>query len=159
MTLDPRSFRNALGSFATGVTIVTGRNQDNEPVGATVSSFNSVSLDPPLVLFSLDNKSATLAPLQETGRCLVNVLADTQEDLSNKFAVSGAASWDGIEYDTWDSGCPALPGSLAQFECTVFATHPGGDHVIFVAQVERFETMEGGRPLLFHGGRYGRLAD
>ncbi len=157
MTFDPRSFRNALGSFATGVTIITGLTRDGDPVGATVSSFNSVSLDPPLILFSLDHKSETLGPLKETGRCLVNVLAEGQEDISNKFAVSGAASWDGIEYDTWDSGCPVLPGAIAHFDCTVFATHPGGDHVIFVGQVERFETVEGVRPLLFHGGRYGKL--
>jgi len=159
MTFDPRSFRDALGFFATGVTIVTGRNRDNDPIGATVSSFNSVSLDPPLVLFSLDHNSETLAPLKETGRCLINVLSEGQEDLSNKFAKSGAVSWEGVDYQTWDSGCPVLPGALASFECSVFATHPGGDHEIFVAQVERFETDGDGRPLLFHGGRYGRLAD
>jgi flavin reductase (DIM6/NTAB) family NADH-FMN oxidoreductase RutF len=159
MTFDPRNFRDALGSFATGVTIVTGRNRDNVPVGATVSSFNSVSLDPPLVLFSLDQNSETLGPLKETGQCLINVLAEGQEDLSNKFAKSGAISWEGVDFQTWDTGCPVLLGSLANFECTVFATHPGGDHEIFVAQVKRYKTNGEGRPLLFHGGRYGRLAD
>lgn len=159
MSFDPIKFRNALGAFATGVTIVTGLDQTGAPVGATVSSFNSVSLDPPLILFSLDHKSETLQPLKDTGRCLVNVLAEEQQDLSNKFAVSGKASWDDVEFETWDSGCPVLPGALAHFECSVFATHPGGDHVIFIGQVERYEISDNGKPLLFHGGRYGRLAD
>ncbi len=158
MTFDQRDFRNSLGSFATGVTIVTGRNGDGEPVGATVSSFNSVSLDPPLVLFSLDYKSETLEPLKSSGRCLINVLSEDQEELSNNFAKSGSISWEGVDFETWDSGCPVLPGSLANFECSVFATHPGGDHLIFVGQVERYQTTEGKRPLLFFGGRYGRLA-
>ncbi len=159
MTFDQNDFRQSLGSFATGVTIVTGRNNGGDPVGATVSSFNSVSLDPPLILFSLDYKSETLEPLKETGRCIVNVLSEGQEQLSNNFAKSGAVSWEGVDFETWDSGCPVLPGALANFECSVFATYPGGDHLIFVGQVERYETSDGGRPLLFYGGRYGRLAD
>lgn len=159
MIFNQHDFRTSLGSFATGVTIVTGRSRGGDPVGATVSSFNSVSLDPPLILFSLDYKSETLKPLEETGRCMVNVLSEDQQRLSDTFAKSGAVSWDGVEFETWDSGCPLLPGSLAHFECSIFATHPGGDHMIFVGRVERYEISDGGRPLLFYGGRYGRLAD
>ena len=158
MTFDPRSFRNALGCYATGVTIVSGLSATTgRPVGSTVNSFASVSLDPPLVLFSLitgNNSAEHFAP----GRPFaVNVLAADQIHLSNHFAKSFDDKWNGIPHDIWDTGAPIVPGAVSNFEGLVTANHDGGDHVIIVGRVQRMAcSAEEGTPppLLYYRGRY-----
>lgn len=154
-----RHFRNALSMFATGVAVITAPRAEGAPIGITVASFNSVSLDPPLILFSVDRRCQSLAELCASPRYAVNVLAEGQHHLSDRFAKANSGKWDGIEFCTHD--CDAhvlLPESLATFECEPFAQHDGGDHVIFVGRVVRHNVQaDGGRPLIFFGGKYRAL--
>ncbi len=154
MGLDQRAYRDALGCFATGVTVVTTWSAAGRPVGITVNSFNSVSLDPPLVLFCLGRASACLEDLLACGRFAVNVLRDDQTALSRRFASGATDKWRGIDYRVEDGGCPILPEALARFECEVETTYEGGDHTIVVGRVLRFGHAAEGEPLLFVRGRY-----
>lgn len=157
--VDPRAFRNALGAFATGVTIITTRGLKGEPVGNTVSSFNSVSLDPPLILWSLNRRAFSLKAYLAADHFAVNVLREGQEELSRRFSASLGEKWAGIDHETWETGCPILPGALAIFECKIAYTYQGGDHVIFLGEVIRFDHDPSGKPLIFWGGSYHRTAD
>lgn len=157
MEMDPKDLRRALGCFATGVTVVTGLGAEGEKLGVTASSFNSVSLDPPLVLFSLNRRAHSMPHFLDSGHFAVNVLREGQEELSNRFATPLADKWDGIDYEIWDFGCPILNGALAVFECQTQYTYDGGDHVIFVGAVERMRADPDGHPLLFYCGRYQSL--
>ena len=154
MSLDSREFRDALGCFATGITIITAKGQRDEVVGFTASSFNAVSLDPPLILFSLGRKSYSLRAFLSTDYFAVNVLREGQEALSNRFAKALGDKWAGIEFETWDAGCPILKDALANFECKTRYTHEGGDHVIFVGEVVRMSADLDGKPLLYYRGGY-----
>jgi len=154
---DIREFRNALGGFATGVTIITTVDHDGNPVGLTASSFNWVSKDPPLILFSLDKSAYSLAAFTNYRHFAVNVLREGQEGLSNRFAASLGDKWTGIEHSVWDSGCPILEDCLASFECQIRNTYDGGDHMIFVGEVLKLFSQSEGRPLVFHRGRYWTL--
>lgn len=158
MTLaDAAEFRSALGSFVTGVTIVTACDSAGCDVGVTANSFNSVSLDPPMVLWSLARKSSSLAAFEAATHFAVHILAADQEELSNRFAKSGADKFAGVEIARGAGGAPLLPGAAAQFECRTAFCHDGGDHVIFVGEVEAFSRSER-PPLVFHGGRYALAA-
>ncbi len=150
---DPREFRKALGSFATGVTIITTRAADGTPVGLTVNSFNSVSLNPPLVLWSLENASLSLAVFRDAPHWAVHVLASDQEELSGRFARRGATKFSGLALEEGVGGIPLLTGCSARFQCRNAFQYDGGDHVIFVGEVEHFDRSEVA-PLVFHGGRY-----
>ena len=152
--MDHRAYREALGCFATGITVVTGVSREGELLGFTANSFNSVSLDPPLVLFNLDRKAYSLKPFVESGRFAVNVLREGHEALSVTFARTDKDKWNGVPYTTWDTGCPILEDTLAAFECRTRATYDGGDHVIFVGEVMRMWSDPCGQPLLFFRGRY-----
>ena len=156
--LDPRAFREHLGCFATGVTIITALGARGQMLGITANSFNSVSLDPPLVLFSLDRRAYSLWDFLSTGHFAVNVLAEEQAELSTRFARSMTDNWSGVEWQTWDHGCPILAGCHANFECSIAYTYAGGDHVIFVGQVERMACDPAKAPLLFYRGGYRHLA-
>ena len=149
-----RELRNALGCFATGVTVVTGVAPGGELLGFTANSFNSVSLDPPLVLFSLDRSAYSLPSFEETDCFAVNVLHRGQEHLSVRFATTDPDKWQGVAYTTWSTGCPILEDTLASFECRTRATYDGGDHVIFVGEVTHLEARREGHPLIFFRGRY-----
>lgn len=153
---DLRAFRDALGCFATGVTIVTTRAPDGAPVGFTANSFSSVSLDPPLVLFSLHRQALSLAAFQAAPGFAINVLREDQGALSTRFASPAGDKWGDIAHRSGESGSPLLEEALARFDCVRHAVHEGGDHLIFVGRVLRFEAREG-RPLLFCRGRYGAL--
>lgn len=155
---DGRLFRRVLGLFPTGVTIVTTWDADGQPVGATVSSFNSVSLDPPLVLFSLARNMACCEAFAAGGPLAIHVLGDAQEDLSNRFARGGADKWADLAYGAGEHGAPLLAGTLATFECRPYAQYPGGDHTIFVAEVKQLRFRDGS-PLVFSAGGYRRLAE
>ena len=158
MVDDKRKFRNALGHFATGVAVITTRVDDKDPIGITVNSFSSVSLEPPLILWSLDTKSDTL-PIFSTVSCFtVNILREDHRDISNRLAQQGDHSLDGLLLRSGDNGCPALEDALAHFECEVYARHEAGDHIIILGRVTHFEYSEDGRPLLYHRGGYQGLA-
>ena len=146
-------FRAALGTFATGVTIVTTRNRAGEDIGLTANSFNSVSLDPPMVLWSLARKSLSLPAFLESGHFAVHVLAATQEDLSVTFATRGADKFAGLAVTRGAGGIPLLPGCSAVFQCRTAFNYEGGDHVIFVGEVQEFDHFDRA-PLVFHSGRY-----
>ena len=157
---DARAFRDTLGAFATGVTVVTLAGVDGEdPIGVTVSSFNSVSLDPPLVLFSIDKSSYSLPYFESATHYAVNVLAEDQEAVSNRFALSSSDKWRGIDFEIWETGAPVLENTLAVFECAAHHQYDGGDHVIFVGRVLRMASLPDARPLLYVRGHYTRLAD
>lgn len=158
---DAAHFRHALSQFATGVTVVTTRSEGGpgKPafVGVTASSFNSVSLDPPLILFSVDRRSLSLGDLAGAGGYAVNVLDETQQHLSNCFAKANGDKWGWRAGAADDDGAVLLPDALATFECEPYAQYDGGDHVIFVGRVTRHRARSEGRPLIFFGGRYRTL--
>ncbi|SEH36987.1 flavin reductase family protein [Magnetospirillum fulvum] len=155
MSLDPRSFRKALGSFASGVTVITAIDPRVDlPVGVTVSAFSSLSLDPPLVLFCLGQTGSCVSAIEAAGRFAVNILADDQRDLSARFAGPVEDRWRDLAWEALPGGAPALPGALTVLGCTVTRTVPGGDHLIFIGEVETIRSREGARPLIYHGGAY-----
>ncbi|MDP2825196.1 MAG: flavin reductase family protein [Sulfuritalea sp.] len=154
---DRRTFRNALGEFATGVTVVTARGADGQPIGVTVNSFASVSLEPPLVLWSLGLQSSALAVFESCRHYAVNIMAADQAEFSQRFAQSQSDRFAGIELKVGAGGTPLLPGCCAWFECRNEMRYPGGDHLIFVGYVESFHRQEK-PPLIFHRGRYRSLA-
>jgi flavin reductase (DIM6/NTAB) family NADH-FMN oxidoreductase RutF len=158
-TIDPRELRNALGSFATGVTIVTTRTADGRNVGLTCNSFASVSLNPPLVLWSLVNHSSNLTAFQECSHFTVNVLGHEQGDLAMKFARSGDDKFADVSWKPGLGGAPILAGCVAHFQCRSADRYYGGDHVIFLGAVEAFAHVPDA-PLIFSRGKFGAfLAD
>ena len=160
MLFDTRRFRNALGRFPTGVVIVTAVAPDGARIGMTVSSFNSVSLDPPLVLFSVHRQALAFRVWQKIGRYAINILNEEQETLSNQFARAKGEKWDGVMPLSGATGVPIMPNACAVFECQAHARHDGGDHEIFVGRVlEIHESpVSRGRPLVFFEGSYRQLA-
>jgi len=147
-------FRAALGMFATGVTIVTARGTDGTLVGLTANSFNSVSLSPPLVLWSLARASGAMPTLDAGSHYAINVLAADQKELAERFASRRADRFDGVSFRDGVAGAPLLEGAAAVFECFNRSRYEEGDHVIFVGEVERCTHREGAPPLLFHGGHF-----
>lgn len=152
---DARAFRNALGHYPTGVAIITTLTPAGAHTGLTVNSFTSVSLDPPLVLFCLGNRSSLLAAFEQAGHFAINVLAKGQQALSNRFAKPASNTWEGVKHRTSEHGCALLTGVLGHFECARYAAYPGGDHLILVGEVLRFEATTAGEPLAFFQGSYG----
>jgi flavin reductase (DIM6/NTAB) family NADH-FMN oxidoreductase RutF len=153
-TFSAQEFRTALGMFATGVTIVTARAADGSLVGLTANSFNSVSLAPPLVLWSLSRAAASLSAFSNGSHYAINVLAADQKALAERFALRGADRWSGVAFGDGIGGAPLLHGAAATFECFNRSRYEEGDHVIFVGEVERCSHRSGASPLLFHGGRF-----
>jgi enoyl-CoA hydratase/carnithine racemase/flavin reductase (DIM6/NTAB) family NADH-FMN oxidoreductase RutF len=150
-SFDPKTYRDALGQFATGVTIITARDADNRPVGVTANSFNSVSLDPPLILWSLAKTSRSMPAFEQAADFAVHILASDQDALSNRFASRSADKFAGL--DIGDDGPPLLDGCTARFRCKTRHSYEGGDHIIFVGEVMGFEHDEK-PPLLYHNGDY-----
>ena len=147
-------FRAALGMFATGVTIVTARGADGAPVGLTANSFNSVSLAPPLVLWSLARRAGSMPHFERGSHYAINILAADQHGLAERFASKAADRFDGVVFSDGAGGAPILEGSAAVFECFNRSRYEEGDHVIFVGEVERCAWRAGAQPLIYHGGRY-----
>jgi len=147
-------FRAALGMFATGVTIVTARDADGRRFGLTANSFNSVSLSPPLVLWSLSRRAAALPAFAAGSHYAINVLAADQRALADRFAARGDDRFDGVALRECLCGAPKIEGAVAVFECFNRSRYEEGDHVIFVGEVEHCESRPGAAPLIFHGGRY-----
>ncbi len=157
MEIDPRAFRNAMGCFATGVTVAAAMAQDGQPAGVTVSSFTSVSLTPPLVLFCLDKQTSCLEVFKKASHFALNVLTDGQRDLSNRFASKIADKWSGIAYHKTPSGQPALPECLAVYDCQREAVHEMGDHLVFVGRIVHLACDENRRPLVYFRGNYAEI--
>jgi flavin reductase (DIM6/NTAB) family NADH-FMN oxidoreductase RutF len=147
-------FRAALGMFATGVTIVTARGADGLPVGLTANSFNSVSLEPPLVLWSLARRAGSMPAFERGSHYAINILAADQHALAERFAAKAADRFADLAYHEGAGGAPILEGAAAVFECFNRSRYEEGDHVIFVGEVERCSWRAGAAPLIFHGGRY-----
>jgi flavin reductase (DIM6/NTAB) family NADH-FMN oxidoreductase RutF len=157
--LTPTAFRDALGSFATGVAIVTARNAGAEPIGMTMSSFNSVSLDPPLVLFSVDRKALSFAEMCAARGYAINVLGRPQQHLSARFSRSREDKWADVAHSPGFGDAPVLADVLAHFECKPYAQYDGGDHVIFVCEVVRASRSSNDEePLIFYRGKYHTIA-
>ncbi|MFO1271128.1 MAG: flavin reductase family protein [Rubrivivax sp.] len=156
--ITPRTLRNALGRFATGVTIITCLDAQGERVGLTANSFNALSLEPPLVLWSLRRQSPSLAAFEAASHWVVNVLAETQVELSRRFASAVADKFERGPWTPGLGGAPVLAGAAAVFECERHALHDGGDHRLFVGRVRRL--ADGAlAPLLFHSGHYRMLGE
>ena len=147
-------FRAALGMFATGVTIVTARSSTGELVGLTANSFNSVSMAPPLVLWSLARSATSMHAFSTGSHYAINILGADQQDLALRFASRDADRFAGVDFVVGVAGAPLLAGAAATFECFNRSRYEEGDHVIFVGEVERCTQRTGASPLLFHGGKF-----
>ena len=155
---DSVHFRQALSQFATGVTVITTRLADGSFRGLTASSFNSVSLDPPLVLWSLGTGANSLPIFSGNSHYVINVLSADQAHLAKLFSTRTEDPWDSAEYELSRTGQPILKGCTAWFECHNRSRYPEGDHVIFVGEVEHCE-FAGNAPLVFHGGKFRGLLE
>jgi len=154
--IDADTFRSVLGRFASGVTIVTACDAQGVDHGMTVSAFCSLSLDPPMVLFCVDHAASMYETLLGHPRCAVSILSSNQEAYSRRFADQDNERFDGIAYSRGESGVVLLDNALAHLECRLVAHHEGGDHTVFIAQVDRAEPRHG-RPLLYYRGGYAQL--
>ncbi|MES3001815.1 MAG: flavin reductase [Pseudomonadota bacterium] len=154
-SVEGRALRDAFGSFATGVTIVTTSGPQGD-IGLTANSFSSVSLDPPMVLWSLAKTSTSADAFRSNAHFAVHILSADQEALSARFATKGIDRFGGLELDRGPGGVPMLPDCMARFTCKLAYQYEGGDHVIFVGEILDFR-HSASKPLVFHGGRYGML--
>lgn len=157
MSLDAAAFRKALAQFASGVTVVTTRDAAGRALGLTVSAFCSVSLHPPLVLVSIDQRSDANTGMRESGHFAVSILAEDQEEISRRFARSGNDKLRGFTFAEGLQRLPLVPGALAQIQCRVRSFHQEGDHWLWVGEVLAV-SVHAGRPLLYQRGEYRRLA-
>ena len=135
--IDPAELRRCLGSFVTGVTVITTLDEQGRPVGMTANSFNSVSLDPPLIVWSLRLNARTFDVYSRAKRFVVNILSEDQVEVSNRFAKSGDDRFNGVSITAGLGGLPLIDGCAAYLECSTEATYPGGDHLLFLGRVER----------------------
>jgi flavin reductase (DIM6/NTAB) family NADH-FMN oxidoreductase RutF len=156
--VDKIQFRTGLSRFASGVTVVTTQDAEARPLGITVSAFTSLSLDPPLVLVCIERGAYIHDAFQASGVFVVNLLAAEQEDLSRLFASREADKFAGVGYTRGLDGVPVLNDTLAAIECRLKQAHEGGDHTIFVGEVEKVTVRDGGQPLLYYRGGYARLS-
>lgn len=150
--------RAALRSYATGVTVVTTRTPENRPVGITVNSFASLSLEPPLVLWNLARRSPSVGAFRQAGWFAVNVLAVDQADLSRRFATPLVDKFQGVDRASGLAGLPLIAGCVASLECRIVQRYAGGDHVIFIGEVQRLNRRSDREPLIFLAGEYRRAA-
>ncbi len=152
---DSQEFRRALGTFPTGVAIITTRDAEGAPSGLTCNSFSSVSLEPPLVLWSLRKASKSIEIFRAAKSFAINVLAEDQDHLSQRFATSSITDkFEGVHWTTGYSNLPLIEQCVARFQCSTFAQHDAGDHIIFIGQVEKFEVVREEDPLVFYKGAY-----
>ncbi|MFN7107046.1 MAG: flavin reductase family protein [Brevundimonas sp.] len=154
---DPRTLRDALGCFATGVTVVTTLDEAGQPVGLTANSFSSVSLDPPLILFCLARSSTNVERFRQAEHFAINVLHIGQQPTSGVFARSQADRFQDVAWETWDTGAPILSGALASFECGTEQIVEAGDHLVIIGRVTRARFEPRRDPLLYFRGKYRRL--
>ena len=155
--IDSAAFRRVLGRFCTGVTVITGLGPGG-PLGLTCQSFSSLSLDPPLILFSPARTSTTWPKIREIGRLCVNILAEEHSHVSIQMSRPATDKFAGVRWDKSPLGSPRLAGAVAWLDCTLEAEHAGGDHTIVVAAVHSLSTDPTARPLLYYQGQYTSLA-
>lgn len=158
MAIEKNELRRIMGHFATGVTVITTASKAGQLFGLTANAFTSVSLVPPLCLVCVDKNAESYLAFQELGSFTVNILADDQEELSRRFAVSGGDKFTGVAYRLGANGAPILQNVLGYLECKIISAHEGGDHTMYLGEVEQAETREG-KPLLFYRGGYRSLGD
>lgn len=158
-SLSPEDLRAVFGTFATGVTVITAFAPDGDRLGATVSSFNTVSLDPPLILFSLARTARAFDSWAAVDAFAVNILAEDQTDISNRFAKAMTDKWSGLAPGAGAcAGLPLIPGTLAAMECATHAHYDGGDHLIIVGRILSIQrNSDANRPLLFYSSKYRSL--
>jgi flavin reductase (DIM6/NTAB) family NADH-FMN oxidoreductase RutF len=154
MSFDARELRNALGQFATGVCLITVVTPEGEALAMTANSFSSVSLDPPLVLWSLQNNSDVYDAFASPQHFAINVLTSEQLDHSNHYARKEQHQLKPDHYTAGSTGAPIISGALVSFECELEVTHPAGDHLIIIGRVTDMQRAESGDPLLFFSGGY-----
>ena len=160
MAIEKNELRRVMGHFATGVTVITSIRSSGEMHGLTANAFTSVSLVPPLLLVCIDKKAESYPCFDESKIFTVNVLASDQEALSRRFAVTGGDKFEGVSYKVGANGAPILDGALAFLECKVTQKIDGGDHTIYIGEIEQAETKTAeGKPLLFFRGGYRELGD
>jgi 3-hydroxy-9,10-secoandrosta-1,3,5(10)-triene-9,17-dione monooxygenase reductase component len=152
-----KDFRQCLGKFATGVTVVTCSDDDDRPYGITANSFSSVSLEPHLILWNIAKVSNSLQAFLDANHFAINILAQGQQELSSHFAKSDHTLFDSIEIDRSVDNVPLIPGALARFECRTHQIHECGDHHIIIGEVTRFESSDAD-PLLFYSGNYASIS-
>jgi flavin reductase (DIM6/NTAB) family NADH-FMN oxidoreductase RutF len=157
MPITKDEFRQALSRFASGVTVVTCKGLDGQLRGITVSAFSSLSLDPPMVLICIDKRASIHEHLAEGRFFAVNFLAQDQEHISRRFASKEPDKFNGIQCKTGQCGAPLIEGALGFVECRIEHAYPGGDHTIFVGQVEASGASDG-QPILYYSGNYSRLS-
>lgn len=157
--IEPLRFREALGHFASGITVITS-HVDGEPIGFTCQSFYSVSMNPPLVSFSVMANSAGYPKMRQAGRFAVNILSHEQVEISNQFARRGADKWQGVERLASPLGNPIIAGSLHWLDCEIYAEHAAGDHLIVIGEVKALNLQETAatQPLLYFKGQYRNIA-
>ncbi|MGH7949165.1 MAG: flavin reductase family protein [Candidatus Binataceae bacterium] len=158
MPIEKNELRRVMGHFATGVTVITTLRNSGELHGLTANAFTSVSLVPPLLLICVDKKAESYPCFDETKVFTVNVLAHDQEAVSRKFAVSGGDKFHGVAFHSGANGAPILDGALAYIECKVVQAFDGGDHTIYLGEIEQAEAREG-KPLMFFRGGYRELGE
>ncbi|MFC4022337.1 flavin reductase family protein [Oceanobacillus longus] len=155
--MDAKEFRNVMGHFASGVTVITTKNEDNF-VGLTVNAFSSLSLDPAQILFCIDKGSTSLHAIKNDSPFVVNILQDQQESVCRGFARKGGDKFSGINYSLTNEGIPFLKDNLATIHCTVHEIYEGGDHFIVVGNVGDFSYDDTKNPLLFYGGKFSSIS-
>ncbi|MBB43735.1 MAG: flavin reductase [Rhodospirillaceae bacterium] len=156
MSINPKDFRNTVGLFATGITVITTVDENGKAIGLTANSFTSVSLNPPIILVCIDRAVTSFSAFQTAGEFAVNILGSEQTELSNKFATSGDEKWLGVEFETWTGRAPILLNCLANIECQTREIHESGDHIIITGEVKSLASKDG-NPLLYWRGQYAQL--
>ncbi|PYB84362.1 MULTISPECIES: flavin reductase family protein [Pseudomonas] len=159
LPIEPSSFREALGHYASGITVITSHT-DDEPIGFTCQSFYSVSMNPPLVSFSVMASSASYPRIRQAGRFAVNILAGEQVEISNQFARRGTDKWHQVQWQPSPLGNPIITGSLHWIDCEIHAEHAAGDHLIVIGEVKALNLQQttSSQPLLYFKGQYCNLA-
>lgn len=158
MAIDKNELRRVMGHFATGVTVITTISKDGRPFGLTANAFSSVSLVPPLLLVCVDKKAESYPYFEESKVFTVNILAEDQEALSRRFAVSGGDKFQGVAYHSGANGAPIIDGTLAYAECKLYGSCDAGDHTVYLGEIEQAATIDH-KPLVFYRGGYRTLGD
>lgn len=159
VSIDPAIFRQVLGSYPTGVCVISALNEDDEPVGMVVGTFTSVSLDPPLVGFLPDKKSTSWPQIERAGHFCVNVLASDQQEICRQLAARGRQKFASIEFTISEHNLPVIDNAIARIECSIHSVTDAGDHWFVLGNVLSLETTREGDPMLFYRGRYGSFVD
>jgi 3-hydroxy-9,10-secoandrosta-1,3,5(10)-triene-9,17-dione monooxygenase reductase component len=158
-TFDQKEFRKTLGTFATGITVVTAMHENSVPVGITVNSFTSVSLDPPLVLWCLDNEAESYNIFANCKNFAIHVLHQGQEAISQNFATKNSDKFSGLEWETSEFDCPILKDCASYLQCETETSYEGGDHIIILGRVKAMRTNADKQPLIYHASNYHSLRE